>query len=81
MTEITADTTLTDRDLLIHLVQHVEHIDEMMTALHDEWEVFRPLIERFRPAGGADFLTILQTGRELRRQRRSPAGPGKDTPP
>lgn len=76
MTEISAETTLTDRELLIHAVQHIEHIDEVVTAIHDEFQVFRPLIERFRPDGGADFLTILQTGRELRRQRRSSAAGG-----
>lgn len=76
MTEITTETTLTDRQLLVQLIGHIEHIDDVVTALHDEWEVFRPMIERFRPAGGADFLTILQTGRELRRAARhsSPGG-------
>lgn len=71
MTEITAETTLTDRELLIHLVAHVEHIDEVVTRMGDEFEVFRPMIERFRPACGADMLTILQTGRELRRAGRA----------
>jgi hypothetical protein len=42
-------------------------MQEVVTHMQDEFEVFRPLIERFRPAGGADMLTILQTGRELRR--------------
>ena len=79
MTEITTETILTDRQLLVHLIGHIEHVDEIVTALHDEWEVFRPIIEQFRPAGGADFLTILQTGRELRKLRRGvPAG--KDSP-
>lgn len=76
MTEINPESPLTDRDLLIHLVAHVEHIDEVVTRMAGEFEVFRPLIERFRPAAGVpDFLTVLQAGRDLRRQRRHPAGP------
>lgn len=76
MTEITAETRLTDRDLLIHAIQHLEHIDEIVTALQEEFEVFRPLIERFRPAGGGDYLTILQTARQLRRTPRGNGGGG-----
>lgn len=70
MQQITAETPLSDRDLLIHVVQHVEHIDEMVTAVHDVLEAYKPLLARFAPGGGADYLTIMQTARDLRRAGR-----------
>lgn len=48
---IPADTKLSDRELLIHLLQHVEAMhqeQERLTALLDE---FGPLLDRYRSRG------------------------------
>jgi hypothetical protein len=51
--------TLSDRDILLHLLQHAEDqqatIDEMagkITAMHAELEAARPLLERARSPVG-----------------------------
>jgi len=49
---VPADTVLTDRQLLVHLLQHVEEIHSELgrfTALADD---LAPLIERARRHGG-----------------------------
>lgn len=71
MTEITPDTRLTDRELIVHLVQHVEAMHDRIEQLCDELEAFRPLLARFRPPGSGDYLTLMQAARELRRNGRA----------
>ena len=69
MQEITGETRLTDRELLVHAIAHLEDLDAKITAMHDIVQAYKPLIDRFAPGGGADYLTILQTARDLRRRR------------
>lgn len=52
------------------MLEHVEHIDDQVTAMHDVLEAYQPLLARFMPGGGADYVTIAQTARELRRYGR-----------
>lgn len=42
----------------------------MVQVIYDELEIMRPLLARFRPPGGADMLTVMQTARDLRRSAR-----------
>jgi len=68
------DTVLTDRELIIHTLQHVEEMHEILTELFAELQTFRPLIDRYRPAGGADMLTMIQAARDARRELRRANG-------
>ena len=38
--------------------------------MHDVFEAYKPLLGRLAPGGGADYLTIAQTARELRKNGR-----------
>lgn len=66
MTVISDSTPLTDRQVLIHVLEHVEDlhakIDELMTAL----EPFRPMLEKLQPGSG-DLVSIMKARRELKR--------------
>lgn len=57
---------MSDRDIALHILQHVESMDARLAALEDELAVFRPLLRRLAPAGGADMLTMIEAARELR---------------
>lgn len=59
--------TFSDRDLLLHILEHVEEI----TAVLDD---FRPLLEMFRPNGKTDMLGAAQAFRQGRALRRGRAG-------
>lgn len=71
-----ANTTLTDRELLIHAVQHLEaqcgqltEILGRLEALDAELAVFRPLLARLAPGGKPDMIALMQARREARRTR------------
>lgn len=71
-----ARTTLTDRELLIHLTQHAEIQSEQLSELHEiitglsaELAVYRPLLAKLAPGGKPDFVAVMQTRREARRGR------------
>lgn len=71
-----ARTTLTDRELLIHAVQHLEVQGELITEMHgtimaleEELAMFRPLLAKLAPGGKPDMIGIMQTRREARRGR------------
>lgn len=51
--------TLSDRDILLHLLQHAEHVDGVITgiaekigAVHQALEDARPLLDRYRRLAG-----------------------------
>lgn len=68
---ISDKTPLTDRQLLVHLLEHVENLHDQVREIHEVFERFRPLLERLVPGGGpADYITAMQLGRERRRGRR-----------
>jgi hypothetical protein len=48
---IPADTTMTDRQLLIHALQHIEQLHADVQRFADVLEEFGPLIERWRAHG------------------------------
>jgi hypothetical protein len=69
-----AGTTLTDRELLIHALQHLEVLTEQMAEAHGavlridaQLSVFAPLLARLAPGGKPDMLALMQARREIRR--------------
>lgn len=73
---ISPETPLTDRQLLCHLLEHVETMHEQMTDL---LERFGPLLDRLAPAsgnghgvpGGMGYVGMLRAARELRQRART----------
>lgn len=70
-------TRLTDRELLIHAVQHLEDLSERLAdvqgrviRLDHELAVFAPLLARFRPGGGATMVDAMQAWRAGRKAGR-----------
>jgi hypothetical protein len=60
----TIKTELTDRALLVHILEHVE-------AMWAELDEFRPLLAMIkRPNGAPDMVGMLQARREARRAAR-----------
>lgn len=69
-----AATTLSDRDLLIHAIQHLEDLTEKMGEAHGavlridaELAVFRPLLAKLAPGGKPDFIAVMQARRDARK--------------
>ena len=62
-----ANTTLTDRELLIHAVQHLEVLHELVNDMYEQLSVFRPLLARLAPGGKPDMIALMQARREMRR--------------
>lgn len=60
------ETPLTDRQLLVHLLEHAESTTEQLAALLQLLEPFRPLIAAAAPAGRPDAISIAQAGRLFR---------------
>lgn len=72
-----ANTTLTDRELLIHALQHIEQLYEMVSEQHGavmrvdgELSVFLPLLRKLAPGGKPDFIAVMQTRREAKHGQR-----------
>jgi hypothetical protein len=72
-----AGTVLSDRELLIHALQHLEVMTDQLAEVHEyvlkldgELSVFRPLLARLAPGGKPDMLALMQTRREIRRGTR-----------
>jgi hypothetical protein len=61
-----ANTRLTDRELLIHAVQHLEHLTERLNELCEELAVYRPLLEKIAPGGRPSVTGIISARREMR---------------
>jgi hypothetical protein len=58
------ETQLTDRALLVHILEHVE-------AMWAELEEFRPMLAMLkRPNGTPDMVGLLQARREAKRAAR-----------
>lgn len=49
---IPPDTTLSDRDLIIHTLQHVESIDDRLAGFQAILDELGPLIEKAKKYGG-----------------------------
>jgi hypothetical protein len=49
---VPADTALSDRQLLIHLLQHVEDMHEEQRRFSELLADFGPLIEKWKSRGG-----------------------------
>ena len=69
-----ANTSLTDRELLIHAVQHLEWLTEQMAEQHEavmrldyQLQVFAPLLAKYAPGGKPDMIAIMQARREARK--------------
>ena len=69
-----AATTLSDHELLIHALQHIEQLYEMIAEIHGpvlridaELSVFLPLLRKLAPGGKPDFIAAMQTRREAKR--------------
>lgn len=67
-------TSLSDRQLIMHALQHLEDAVEKLAETHGavmridaELQVFLPLLRRIAPGGKADMLSIMQARREARR--------------
>lgn len=52
MPEIPETTTLTDRQLLIHMLEHVEEIGTQVAEVHQTLQEHMPLLERLKRARG-----------------------------
>ena len=65
------ETTLSDRELLLHLLMHAEAQTEQigrLLELVDVLEEFRPLLNLVRgPNGKPDYVGLAQVRRNLRR--------------
>lgn len=66
---------LTDRELLIHALQHLEYLTEQMAEQHEavmrldyQLSVFAPLLAKYAPGGKPDFLALAQIRREAKRK-------------
>ena len=60
------ETRLTDRQVLVHLLEHAEQTTAQLSALLELLEPFRPLLAAAAPAGRPDAISIAQAGRLLR---------------
>jgi hypothetical protein len=65
-TLIPDETPLTDRQLILHTLGHVEQMTEQLAQLAGLLEPFRPLLEAAAPGGRADAISLAQAGRMLR---------------
>jgi hypothetical protein len=55
------DTTLSDRDVLLHILEHVEHFTDVL-------EEFRPMLNLLKgPDGKVDMIGAAQLRRRLKR--------------
>ena len=55
------DTTLSDRALLVHILEHVEHLSDTLAE-------FRPVLDLLRgPNGKPDMIGAAQLRRRMRR--------------
>jgi hypothetical protein len=70
-----ANTTLTERELLIHALQHLEDLYEQVSEMHGaimrmdcQLSVFAPLLAKFAPNGKPDIIAINQMRREAKRK-------------
>jgi hypothetical protein len=69
-----ANTMLTDRELLIHAVQHIEDLYEQLAEVHGavmrmdyQLQVFAPFLAKLAPGGKVDMIAVMQARREARR--------------
>ncbi len=69
-----AATTLSERDLLIHAVQHLEDISAQLAEVREtcaelaaELAVFRPLLRTMAPEGKLTIGGVLKARREVQR--------------
>jgi hypothetical protein len=73
-----ASTTLSDHDLIIHLLQHIEIMYEQIAETHGavmridgQLSVFAPLLAKYAPGGRPDIIGAMQARREVRRGGRT----------
>ncbi len=61
------ETALSDRQVLLHILTHVEELAELVDVL----EEFRPLLNLIKGQNGkADYVGLAQIGRGLRKAAR-----------
>lgn len=74
-----SETVLSDRAILLHILQHAESIDERLASLETELERWRPLLAMFGPAAGGrpDAISAAQGWRALRSRNRSGGNGGQ----
>lgn len=60
------ETQLSDRQLLVHLLEHAEATTEQLAELRAMVEPFRAVLAAAAPAGRADAISLAQAGRLLR---------------
>lgn len=68
------NTTLTERELLIHALQHIEDLYEQVSEMHGavmrldcQLSVFAPFLAKLAPGGKVDMIALMQARREARR--------------
>jgi hypothetical protein len=71
-----AGTTLSDHDLLLHALAHIEDLYEKIGEIHGavmrvdgHLSVFAPLLAKWAPGGKPDMIGLMQARREARRGR------------
>lgn len=71
-----ANTTLSDHELLVHALQHIEDMYEQIAEMHGavmridgQLSVFAPLLARLAPGGRPDLVGAMQTRRDLKKMR------------
>jgi len=71
------ETRLSDREILLHVLTHVEEMHEgliriadRLEALEAEWATYRPLVATFSNGGKPDMISAAQAFRQGRRMRR-----------
>jgi hypothetical protein len=69
-----ANTTLTERELLIHALQHIEDLYEQLSEVHGavmrmdcQLAVFAPFLAKLAPGGKVDMIAVMQARREAKR--------------
>lgn len=71
-----AATRMTERELLIHALQHLEDLAEQMAEVRGAvirfdgtLAVFEPLLRKYAPEGRMDFIGAMQARRDMKRKQ------------
>jgi hypothetical protein len=62
ITEEFRNIALSDRDIMLHILRHVEEQGRLIAEMHAELEKARPFLERATSSRAARIITGLRTG-------------------
>lgn len=68
---ISPETPLTDRQLIIHILEHVEDLHAQVSALTEVLGEFGPVLDKWRGSPNG-YVGMLRAARELRRGSSGP---------